>query len=152
MNFYSHSFSWQTFSPDKGKIQIIWWGKKKKTVLFQKYFLSFFSGYFIVLKNSFLVNDTCLTNGQISDYSRKLLLVKSLQSVGNGKICRRITFSTRENTKEFQKRGHYYFRKLQTMLVFSKLELKQERCWEKERLSQGPFNICFPWSLLTLLR
>lgn len=41
----------------------------------------------------------CLANQQKSDHPGKLLLANSLPSVGNGKICKRITSSTTESIK-----------------------------------------------------
>lgn len=92
MNFYSHSFSWPTFSPDKGE--------KTQSCGEQRISCHFLAAILFSFKNmASLLMIPCLANGQKPDHPRKLLLANSLQSVGNGKICRRITFSTTGNIK-----------------------------------------------------
>lgn len=138
MNFYSHSFSWWTVSPDKV-------GENPKYFLNKKLFYfericHFLTDILFYWKLPSLLIIPCLANGQKS--ACKEMITSQQQSISNEKTCSRMTFSTTENIKEFWKWGHFYFRLLQTMLVFSKLGLKTGRTWGKERLTQGPLTFC----------
>lgn len=61
-----------------------------------------------------------LANGQKSDHPGKLLQLKAYNQQVMEKT-RRLTFETTENIKDFPTCGHFYFKQLQTMLVFNKL-------------------------------